>query len=64
MAISRDGIQWEKHPGNPILTPTPGSRYDSVCTSSQCITRDGERTNTRVERVKFGWERGQLAEVE
>lgn len=43
MATSNDGIAWNKHPANPVLTPTPGSAYDSIYTSSQCVIRDGDR---------------------
>lgn len=41
-ATSRDGLQWVKSPANPVLTPTPGSAYDSIYTSSQSVIRDGE----------------------
>jgi len=41
VATSRDGVQWTKNPANPVLTPTPGSAYDSVYTSSQSVIRDG-----------------------
>lgn len=42
MATSDDGIHWTKHPDSPVLTPTPGSLYDSVYTSSECVIRDGD----------------------
>jgi len=42
MATSRDGIQWTKIDANPVLTPTPGSSYDSIYTSSQSVLRDGD----------------------
>lgn len=41
-ATSRDGWQWTKNPANPVLTPTPGSAYDSIYTSSQSVLRDGD----------------------
>jgi predicted GH43/DUF377 family glycosyl hydrolase len=42
MATSTDGIAWIKNPANPILTPTVGSTYDSVYTSSESVIRDGD----------------------
>ena len=42
MAISGNGRAWTKSPANPILTPTPGSSYDSTYTSAQSVIRDGE----------------------
>lgn len=42
MATSRDGIAWTKNPANPILTPTMGSAYDSLYTSSESVIRDGD----------------------
>ncbi len=41
-ATSGDGIDWDKSPKNPVLTPTEDSLYDSVYTSSQSVIRDGE----------------------
>ncbi|MEX2168330.1 MAG: hypothetical protein WD851_03395 [Pirellulales bacterium] len=41
-ATSADGVNWTKNPDNPVFTPTPGSPYDSVYTSSQAIIRDGD----------------------
>ena len=41
VATSTDGMQWTKNPANPVLTPTPGSSYDSTYTSSQSVIRDG-----------------------
>lgn len=42
IATSRDGVAWTKNPANPILTPTDGSAYDSVYTSSESVIRDGD----------------------
>jgi predicted GH43/DUF377 family glycosyl hydrolase len=42
MATSPDGTTWTKHARNPILTPTAGSTYDSLYTSSQSVIRDGD----------------------
>jgi predicted GH43/DUF377 family glycosyl hydrolase len=42
MATSRDGLRWSKHERNPILTPIPGSPYESVYNSSQSVIRDGD----------------------
>ncbi len=42
MARSSDGVQWTKNPDNPVLTPTVGSTYDSVYTSSESVIRDGD----------------------
>ncbi len=42
MATSRDGLRWTKHAKNPVLTPTPGSKFDSRYTSSQSVIRDGD----------------------
>jgi predicted GH43/DUF377 family glycosyl hydrolase len=42
MATSHDGVKWTKHASNPVLTPTPGSPYDAIYTSSQSVIRDGE----------------------
>ncbi len=39
-ATSADGIQWRKYSGNPILTPIPGSPYESVYNSSQSVIWD------------------------
>ncbi len=41
-ATSRDGLHWTKNPANPVLTPTPGSDYDSIYNSSQSVLRDGD----------------------
>lgn len=41
-ATSNDGVHWTKTATNPVLTPTPGSPYDSLYTSSQAIIRDGD----------------------
>lgn len=43
MATSRDGVTWIKHDANPVLTPTPGSKFDSIYNSSQSVIRDGDR---------------------
>lgn len=43
LATSPDGVKWTKSPANPVLTPTPGSSYDSIYTSSQSVIRDGDR---------------------
>ncbi len=42
LATSRDGVRWTRHAANPVLTPTPGSAYDSIYTSSQAVLRDGD----------------------
>ena len=42
IARSSDGVHWTKNPGNPVLTPTVGSSYDAVYTTSQSIIRDGD----------------------
>jgi predicted GH43/DUF377 family glycosyl hydrolase len=42
MATSPDGVRWTKHGGNPILTPIPGSAYESVYNSSQSVIWDGD----------------------
>jgi hypothetical protein len=41
-ATSTDGVHWTKTPSNPILTPTAGSAYDSLYTSSEAVIRDGD----------------------
>ena len=41
-ATSSDGVHWAKNADNPVLTPSPGSPYDSVYTSSQAVIRDGD----------------------
>jgi predicted GH43/DUF377 family glycosyl hydrolase len=41
-ATSKDGVAWTKNESNPVLTPTMGSAYDSVYTSSQSVIRDGD----------------------
>jgi len=41
-ATSTDGIHWTKNERNPILTPIPGSPYESVYNSSQSVIRDGD----------------------
>jgi predicted GH43/DUF377 family glycosyl hydrolase len=42
LATSSDGLRWTKHAANPILTPIPGSPYESVYNSSQSVIRDGD----------------------
>lgn len=42
MATSPDGVRWTKSDRNPVLTPTPGSTFDSRYTSSQSVIRDGD----------------------
>jgi len=42
MATSPDGVSWTKHEANPILTPIPGSAYESVYNSSQSVIWDGD----------------------
>ena len=42
MATSTDGVSWTKHVANPVLTPTVGSDYDSVYTSSESVIREGD----------------------
>ncbi len=42
MATSPDGVKWTKFAGNPVLTPTQGSKYDSRYCSSQCVFHDGD----------------------
>ena len=42
MATSSDGLNWTKSDDNPVLTPMPGSFYDSKYTSAQAVIRDGD----------------------
>jgi hypothetical protein len=42
MATSPDGLTWTKYGGNPVLTPTPDSRFDATYTSSEAVIRDGD----------------------
>jgi predicted GH43/DUF377 family glycosyl hydrolase len=42
IATSPDGITWTKSETNPVFTPTPGSKYDSIYTSSESVIRDGD----------------------
>lgn len=42
IATSSDGVTWTKSNANPVLTPTPGSPYDSRYVSSQSVLRDGD----------------------
>ena len=42
MALSRDGIDWNRYGGNPVLTPDPSGEFDSHYTSSQSVIRDGD----------------------
>lgn len=42
MATSPDGMRWEKHAANPVVTPTAESAFDSNYTSSQSVLRDGD----------------------
>ncbi|MEO7652956.1 MAG: hypothetical protein ABIZ80_21040 [Bryobacteraceae bacterium] len=55
MATSADGIKWTKHEANPILTPIPGSPYESVYNSSQSVIRDGDHYKmyyaTRIDKI-------------
>lgn len=43
MATSPDGLHWTKCDANPIITPTPDSKYDAIYTSSQSVIRDGDQ---------------------
>ena len=36
-AVSRDGLVWRKHPGNPVLGPDPSREWESHYTTSQTI---------------------------
>ncbi len=42
LARSRDGIQWERHPQNPILSPTPGG-FDSRSVYTPAVLFDGRK---------------------
>jgi predicted GH43/DUF377 family glycosyl hydrolase len=42
IARSRDGIQWERHPQNPILSPTPGG-FDSRSVYTPAVFFDGKK---------------------
>ena len=39
-AVSRDGLTWYKHPGNPVFTPDPGRWWESHYTTSQSLVQD------------------------
>jgi predicted GH43/DUF377 family glycosyl hydrolase len=41
IASGPDGLRWTKSDANPILTPIPGSAYESAYNSSQSVIRDG-----------------------
>jgi predicted GH43/DUF377 family glycosyl hydrolase len=62
-ASSKDGIHWEKGAANPVVTPTEGSKYDSVYTSSQSVIRDGDVYRMfyagRVDRIHKSFSIGQ-----
>jgi hypothetical protein len=55
IATSPDGITWTKSAHNPVLTPIPGSSYESVYNSSQSVIRDGDHYKlyyaTRIDRI-------------
>ncbi len=55
MATSRDGVEWTKSDANPVLTPTPGSAFDSAYTSAQSVIRDGDHYKlyygARIDRI-------------
>jgi hypothetical protein len=38
-AVSRDGLQWHKHPANPVLRPDPDLPWESHYNSSQSVMR-------------------------
>jgi predicted GH43/DUF377 family glycosyl hydrolase len=38
-AVSADGIQWRKHPGNPVFRPEPAHAWESHYTTSQSVMR-------------------------
>lgn len=38
-AVSRDGVHWAKHPGNPVLTPEPKHPWESHYTTSETVMR-------------------------
>ena len=41
-ATSTDGLQWTKHPGNPVLVPVPGSAWEQErVTAAQIIPLEG-----------------------
>jgi predicted GH43/DUF377 family glycosyl hydrolase len=41
LATSRNGIGWKKHPGNPVLLPSPG-QWDASMTLSGCVLLVGD----------------------
>lgn len=41
LALSEDGVHWEKHPDNPVLTPTPGG-FDHDGFECGCVVRIGD----------------------
>ncbi|MCS7253111.1 MAG: hypothetical protein RMK18_02930 [Armatimonadota bacterium] len=41
LAMSEDGIHWEKHNGNPVLTPTEGS-FDELGFEAGCLLKLGD----------------------
>jgi predicted GH43/DUF377 family glycosyl hydrolase/PKD repeat protein len=42
-ARSRDGIDWEVYPGNPVLSDGLGDVWDGTSVSQPCVLFDGER---------------------
>ncbi len=38
-AVSRDGIRWRKHPGNPVLRPDPDRSWESHYVTSHSVIR-------------------------
>lgn len=43
-AVSRDGLQWHKHPGNPVFRPEPANDWESHYVTSQSIMRQTDRS--------------------
>jgi predicted GH43/DUF377 family glycosyl hydrolase len=38
-AVSRDGLTWTKHPGNPVFRPEPANDWESNYTTSHTLLR-------------------------
>jgi len=39
VAVSQDGLRWEKNPGNPVFRPDPSREWESHYTTSQSVIR-------------------------
>ncbi|MDP6418963.1 MAG: FlgD immunoglobulin-like domain containing protein [Candidatus Krumholzibacteria bacterium] len=55
IAFSPDGINWDKHPGNPIISPEPGTWYDRAAGTPRLLADpDGSTLHLFFTGTKIG----------